>query len=202
MWILRCDKKSISSKTNQWLCPEVSINFGCQNGMKWKRFFLIKLCSFIIQGWSGSYGSWIYNYLGNRCLQPLKLFESCSWDSVLYTTLCDKVCQWLTTGQWFSPGILVSSTNKTVRHDITEILLKVALRTKISNPHHWQHHFNGYYITYIYTCKHTFLYIFISSKQLNQIKWKKPLTCCKSLTNFITLCCIVENTSHGRDSNS
>jgi hypothetical protein len=37
---------------------------------------------------------------------------------VLDTTLCDKVCQWL------SPG---TSTNKTDRHDITEILLKVAL---------------------------------------------------------------------------
>ena len=31
-----------------------------------------------------------------------------------------------------SPGISVFSTNKTARHDITEILLKVALNTKIS----------------------------------------------------------------------
>jgi hypothetical protein len=29
----------------------------------------------------------------------------------------------------FSPGTLVSSTNKTDRHDITEILLKVELNT-------------------------------------------------------------------------
>ena len=42
---------------------------------------------------------------------------------------CDSVCQWLVTGQWFSPGTLVSFTNKTDRHDITEILLKVALNT-------------------------------------------------------------------------
>jgi endogenous inhibitor of DNA gyrase (YacG/DUF329 family) len=42
---------------------------------------------------------------------------------------CDKVCQWLATGRWFSPGHPVSSTNKTDRHDITEILLKVALST-------------------------------------------------------------------------
>jgi hypothetical protein len=33
------------------------------------------------------------------------------------------------TGQWFSPGPLVSSTNKTDCHDIAEILLKVALNT-------------------------------------------------------------------------
>jgi hypothetical protein len=44
------------------------------------------------------------------------------------TTLCDKVYQWLATGRWFSPGLPVSSTNKT-DHDITEMLLKVALNT-------------------------------------------------------------------------
>jgi len=32
----------------------------------------------------------------------------------LDTTLCDKVCQWLATDRWFSPGPLVSFTNKTV----------------------------------------------------------------------------------------
>jgi hypothetical protein len=33
------------------------------------------------------------------------------------------------TDRWYSPGIPVSSTNKTDRHDITQILLKVALNT-------------------------------------------------------------------------
>jgi len=37
------------------------------------------------------------------------------------------------TGLWFSPGTPVSSTNKTDRHDITEILLKVAVNT-INQP--------------------------------------------------------------------
>jgi hypothetical protein len=39
-------------------------------------------------------------------------------------------------GLWFSPGTPVSSTNKTDRHDITEILLTVALNTitLTSNP--------------------------------------------------------------------
>jgi hypothetical protein len=46
-----------------------------------------------------------------------------------WTTLCDKVCQWLATDLGFSLGPPVSSTNKTDRHDITEILLKVALNT-------------------------------------------------------------------------
>jgi hypothetical protein len=51
-------------------------------------------------------------------------FESCSWRGVLDKTLCDKGCQWLPTGRWFSPGTPVSSTNKADQHDITEILLK------------------------------------------------------------------------------
>ena len=37
-------------------------------------------------------------------------------------------------GQWFSPGTPVSSTNKTDRNDITEILLKVALNTTTLIP--------------------------------------------------------------------
>ena len=55
-------------------------------------------------------------------------FEPRSWRGVLDTTLCDKVCQWLAAGLWFSPGTPVSSTNKTDHHDIAEILVKVALK--------------------------------------------------------------------------
>jgi hypothetical protein len=56
-------------------------------------------------------------------------FEPRSWRG------CDQVCQWLATGRWFSPGTLISSTNKTDCHDIhvAEILLKVALKTITSN---------------------------------------------------------------------
>ena len=56
-------------------------------------------------------------------------FESCSWRGVLDITLCNNVCQCLVAGQWFSPGTLVSTTNETDCHDMTEILLKVALNT-------------------------------------------------------------------------
>ena len=62
-----------------------------------------------------------------------------STQGVFNATLCDEVCQWLATGRWFSPGTPVSSTNKTDRHDITEILLKVALKTKSLLP--WYRHF-------------------------------------------------------------
>jgi len=42
----------------------------------------------------------------------------------------DKVYQLLAHGRWFSPGTTASFTTKTGRHDIAEILLKVALNTK------------------------------------------------------------------------
>jgi hypothetical protein len=40
----------------------------------------------------------------------------------------DKVYQLLAHGRWFSPGTPASSTTKSGRHDIAEILLKVTLR--------------------------------------------------------------------------
>jgi hypothetical protein len=42
----------------------------------------------------------------------------------------DKVYQLLSYGRWFSPGTPASSSTKTGRYDIAEILLKVALNTK------------------------------------------------------------------------
>jgi hypothetical protein len=66
-----------------------------------------------------------YHTIALRC----HWFESHWWRGVLDIILqnvCDKVSQWLATGRWFSP---VSSTIKTVGHDIIEILLKVALNT-------------------------------------------------------------------------
>ena len=48
-------------------------------------------------------------------------FENRSWRGVLNTTLWDKVCQWLATDRWFSPGTPVSSTNKFDSHDIIQL---------------------------------------------------------------------------------
>ena len=73
-------------------------------------------------GFTTTYANNVYHH--QRCE-----FESRTWRDVLDTTLCDKVCQRLSTCRWFSPGSSVSSTNKTDRYDITEILLKVALNT-------------------------------------------------------------------------
>jgi len=95
--------------------------------------------------WSWSYGSWIYNYLCNQCLSLLKLLVRIPlrW-GVLDTTFCDKTCQWLATGRWFSLDTMFSSTNKTDCHNITEILLRVTLNTinqayriKYKNKYYW-----------------------------------------------------------------
>ena len=83
--------------------------------------------------WTWTYGSWISNYICTQCLWPLKLWVRILLrQGVLDTVLCDEV--WLAAGRWFSPGTPVSSTNKTDRHDITGISLKVALITITHNP--------------------------------------------------------------------
>jgi hypothetical protein len=53
----------------------------------------------------------------------------------VHSTRCasDKACQLVAHGRWFSPGTPASSTTNTGRHDIAEILLKVALRHQKSN---------------------------------------------------------------------
>ena len=62
-----------------------------------------------------------------KCTYAISVYQG--QIKAMCTTLCDKVCQWLATCLWFSPGPPVSSTNKTDHHDITELLLKVALKT-------------------------------------------------------------------------
>jgi hypothetical protein len=92
--------------------------------------YLIKVVTYINKGpsWSWLYGSWIYNYLCNQCLSLLKLWVRIPFRrEVPDITLCDKVCQWQVGGFLrvlrFPPPIKLTATN----HDITEILLKVAL---------------------------------------------------------------------------
>ena len=59
-------------------------------------------------------------------------------------TASDKVYRLLAHGRWFSLGTPASSTTKTGRHDIAEILLKVALNTKnqINFSGHRKFHMN------------------------------------------------------------
>ena len=65
----------------------------------------------------------------NKYFKPIwaafgRIKEKCT----IYATAFLLICR-IAADQWFSPGTPISSTNKTDRHDITEILLKVALNT-------------------------------------------------------------------------
>jgi hypothetical protein len=66
--------------------------------------------------------TWVRDRLCKFC----KLQKGCTW----LAAASDKVYQLLAHGRWFSPA---SSTTKTGRHDIAEILLKVTSNTKNSN---------------------------------------------------------------------
>jgi hypothetical protein len=52
---------------------------------------------------------------------------------LFFTAVSDKVYQFLAHGWWFSLGTPASSTTKTGRHDIAEILLKVAINDQIKS---------------------------------------------------------------------
>ena len=74
--------------------------------------------------WSWSYDSWIYIYICNHFIVWLKgAFDRRTWQSVLDATLRDKDWQWIVKRRWHSS---VSSTDKTSRHCIAEILFKDA----------------------------------------------------------------------------
>ena len=75
----------------------------------------------------------LFNYRGRR--NPMVVWFTITYAISTYQHWsCDNVCQWLTTGRWFSPGTPASATNKTDSHDITEILLKVAWNTINHKP--------------------------------------------------------------------
>ena len=99
-------------------------------------FFLGFWClkAFQWQSWSRSYGIYLYSCICNQCVSPLRFCVR----SVLDTTLCDKVCQCLVTGRWFSPITLVSPTNTTEHCDITAISLHVALNTIQPKPNRFK----------------------------------------------------------------
>ena len=98
--------------------------------------------------------------------QLCKLQKGCTW----LAAASDKVYQLLAQGQWFSPA---SSTTKTGRHDIAEILLKVALKHQKSNqinqqiPHLWTS-----YITTFQTLQSSLIFV-DCFKQVQRYIYKK-----------------------------
>ena len=111
--------------------PLLNKHWGCHRGRD--RMVLLV-------GFATSYATSVYYHW---CCE----FESRSGQGEqLDTALCDKVCQWLATGRWFSPGHPVFSTKYSDRHDIAKILLEVALntikQTKTINKH-WIENINS-----------------------------------------------------------
>ena len=113
-------------------------NLNCSTNAVMFSYFITFLAwnwSWQLSSWSWSHSSWICNYLCNQCLKlwvrnhvPGEVYsiqhyviKFVSDRGVLDTTLYG--CR------WFSPGTAVSFTNKTCRHDIAKILLKVTLNT-------------------------------------------------------------------------
>ena len=105
-----------------------------------------------------------------------KWFCLCRYTAWVRTRLCklqkrftrlaaasDKVYQLLAHGRWFSPGTPASSTTKTGRHDISRILLKVALNT----PKNVQF---KHYDKHVFKCQN-FVQIVILTE--NKSYWKK-----------------------------
>jgi hypothetical protein len=123
-----CSKKSIPQKQfNDSIQKNVYLQYNFfTNCLDWCILLQYTVCTNVYQGdinivtlensnyifishllpgpsWSWSYGtcSWIYNYLCNQCLSPLMLWVRISIRAKC-ATLCDKDCQWLATGRWFS----------------------------------------------------------------------------------------------------
>ena len=76
------------------------------------------------------------------------------------------VSQWLVTDRWFSPRTPVSSTNKTDSHDITEILLKVALDT-INQPYYlWIRNLYFKFVLVVYKWKKSKFCPFVDERRI------------------------------------
>ena len=110
-----CIKLLSLNYTSQFLLDYYSISFfcGCLPDVFIPCFILIRPHVFVI--------SWINQYIYIYIYQ------------FSIAAASDKVYQLLAQGRWFSPGTQASTTTKPGRHDIAEILLKVALNTKNSN---------------------------------------------------------------------
>ena len=109
-------------------------------------------------GWLNELGSWI-----SQLIQAYHQHDVGSSPALCITkkrcariaVASDKVYQLLAHDRWFSPGTPPSSTTKTGRHEIAEILLKVALNTK----HQIKSHINIYICIYITPTQQFFSYI-------------------------------------------
>ena len=88
-----------------------------------------------IQGIKDYLGAQVAQWVGlpNNSYKPITGFVNYKKRCSRLAAASDKVYQLVSHGRWFSASTHVSSTNKTDRHDIAELLLKVVLNT-INQP--------------------------------------------------------------------
>jgi hypothetical protein len=95
------------------MCPKSQYFFGGPGGL---------------MSWVVGLPNYSYKPITNTAWVPARLWNLHKGCTRLATT-SDKVYQLLAHGRWFSPDTPASSTTKTGRHNIAEILLNVALNT-------------------------------------------------------------------------
>jgi hypothetical protein len=79
----------------------------------------------------------------------------------------------------FSPGPLVSSTNKTDRHDITDILLKMALNTiKQTN-------LNAIFVFHQLQCRRWFNRIYARHVHPCDLRWERVMASTSQIEKFV-----------------
>ena len=91
-----------------------------------KSICLVQTFSVFVTDSSLIIGSWIYSYMCKQCLSPLRL-----WIRTLFMARCTRYNIMCSSLSMTCDRSVVSSTNKTDRHNIIEILLNVALNTII-----------------------------------------------------------------------
>jgi hypothetical protein len=109
------------------LFVNVNLQWNQKKMHQWK-WFLLGYCIFISVPWlSWWYDSWIYNYLCNQCLSPLKLWVRIPLRrGILDTALCDKVDRSVVFSRYKCTP--VSSTNKTECHDIQKCIWNIVVQ--------------------------------------------------------------------------
>ena len=130
LWRLKMD----STKTVVLIFISVFFPLPSENYHRHICFFCI--CIRIFQFWGARVAQWVRSMdTTHSSLSPIRRgfapgFVNYNKGCTRLATASDKVCQLLAHGRWFS---LASSTTNTGRHDIAEILLKVALKHQKSN---------------------------------------------------------------------
>ena len=131
------------------ICISITYFFNeYSSSVGWARYSLCLQCELTHFSWGPRVAQWVrsLDLIAHTNLSPIRRglapgFVDYKKGCTRLAAASNKAYQLLVHGRWFSPGTPVSSTTKTGRHDIAEILLKVALKhqkTKNLNHFSWK----------------------------------------------------------------